>query len=99
MTRLNKIYEQRQNYDLRRLLSGVERLIDHLLDFSEREPSFPLGAVQCLPLASSVRDTISSAIVGACNKIKVREKLILFMIFYLIRRFIAEFGVCYFVGK
>ncbi|KAJ3649003.1 hypothetical protein Zmor_020779 [Zophobas morio] len=70
LTRLNKIYEQRQNYDLRRLLAGVERLIDHLLDFSEREPSFTLGAVQCLSLASSVRDNISSAIVGACSKIK-----------------------------
>lgn len=72
LTRMNKIYEQRQNYDLRRLLSGAERLIDHLLDFSENEPAFTLGAVQCLPLASSVRDTISSAIIGACNKIKVQ---------------------------
>ncbi|CAH1101471.1 unnamed protein product [Psylliodes chrysocephalus] len=70
LTRLNKIYEQRQNYDLRRLLSGVERLIDHLLTFSENEPSVMLGAVQCLPLAASVRDTISSAITGACSKIK-----------------------------
>ncbi|KAK9732386.1 Third Longin domain of FUZ, MON1 and HPS1 [Popillia japonica] len=70
LTRLNKIYEQRRNYDLRRLLSGVERLIDHLLDFSEREPAFILGGVQCLTLPLSVRDTISSAIVQACNKIK-----------------------------
>nr|CAH7733937.1 unnamed protein product [Callosobruchus chinensis] len=70
LTRLKKIYEQRQNYDLRRLLTGVERLIDHLLDFSEKDPSFFLGAVQCLPLTSSVRDSISSAIIGACNKIK-----------------------------
>ncbi|XP_030765718.1 vacuolar fusion protein MON1 homolog A [Sitophilus oryzae] len=70
LTRLNKIYEQRQNYDLRRLLAGGERLIDHLLDFSEKEPAFFLGAVQCLPLASSVRDSISSAIIGACHKIK-----------------------------
>ncbi|KAJ8976417.1 hypothetical protein NQ317_005337 [Molorchus minor] len=70
LTRLNKIYEQRQNYDLRRLLAGVERLIDHLLDYSETEPSFFLGAVECLPLSLSVRDTINSAIVAACNKIK-----------------------------
>nr|XP_023012475.1 vacuolar fusion protein MON1 homolog A [Leptinotarsa decemlineata] len=70
LTRLNKIYEQRQNYDLRRLLSGVERLIDHLLDLYEKEPSFSLGAVQCLPLSSSVRETISSSIVASCNKIK-----------------------------
>ncbi|XP_060532485.1 vacuolar fusion protein MON1 homolog A [Cylas formicarius] len=70
LTRLTKIYEQRQNYDLRRLLTGVERLIHHILNFSEIEPEFTLGAVQCLPLASSVRDSISSAIINACNKIK-----------------------------
>lgn len=70
LTRLNKIYEQRRNYDLRRLLSGVERLIDHLLDFIEREPAFTLGAIQCLTLSSSVRDNISSAIVQSCSKIK-----------------------------
>lgn len=52
------------------MLSGVERLMDHLLDFSEREPSFLLGAIQCLPLASSVRDSISSAIIQTCSKIK-----------------------------
>ncbi|KAF2879329.1 hypothetical protein ILUMI_26840 [Ignelater luminosus] len=70
LSRLVKIYEQRRNYDLRRLLTGVERLIDHLLDFSEQEPAFTLGAVQCLPLTSSVRDAISSAIVQSCSKIK-----------------------------
>lgn len=70
-TRLNKIYEQRQNYDFRRLLTGVDRHIDHLLDFSERDSAFILGAIQCLPLASSVRDSISSAIIQSCNKIKV----------------------------
>lgn len=68
LTTLNRIYEERQNYDLRNLL--VTRLIDHLLDFTEKEPSFVVGAVQCLPLASSIRDSVSSAITGACGKIK-----------------------------
>ncbi|KAK4883781.1 hypothetical protein RN001_000052 [Aquatica leii] len=70
LSRLVKIYEQRRNYDLRRLLTGVDRFIDHLLDFSENEPAFTLGAVQCLPLAASVRDSISTAIVQSCSKIK-----------------------------
>ncbi|XP_017773543.1 PREDICTED: vacuolar fusion protein MON1 homolog A [Nicrophorus vespilloides] len=70
LTRLNKIYEQRRNYDLRRLLSGVERIIDHLLNFYEIEPALTLGAVQCLSLPPSIRDTISSAITQACSKIK-----------------------------
>ncbi|XP_018328739.1 vacuolar fusion protein MON1 homolog A [Agrilus planipennis] len=70
LSRLSQIYQQRRNYDLRRLLAGVERLIDSLLDFSDSEPSFTLGAVKCLPLAASIRDTISSAIVQSCSKIK-----------------------------
>ncbi|XP_045483266.1 vacuolar fusion protein MON1 homolog A [Harmonia axyridis] len=69
-TKLIKIYEQRQNYDLRRLLSGVERLISHLLDFSETEPAFLLGAIQCLNLSSNIRGNISSAIISSCSKIK-----------------------------
>lgn len=71
MTTLNKTYEKRRNFDLRRSLSGVERLIDHLLDFYEKEPAFTFGAVQFLPLQSSVRDNIGSAIIQACSKIKV----------------------------
>lgn len=71
LTQLNRIFEQRRNYDLRRLLSGAERLIDHLLDFMEKEPAFILGAVKCLPLQLSVRDSISQAITQACSKIKV----------------------------
>lgn len=74
LSRLVKIYEQRRNYDLRRLLTGVERLIDHLLNFSETESAFTVGAVQCLPLAASVRDLISSAIIQSCSKIKVKYK-------------------------
>ncbi|KAK9873814.1 hypothetical protein WA026_002172 [Henosepilachna vigintioctopunctata] len=69
-SKLIKIYEQRQNYDLRRLLTGVERLINHLLDFAEAEPAFLLGAVQCLSLSSSKRSNISSAIISSCSKIK-----------------------------
>lgn len=71
LKRLTKTYDERPNYDLRRLLTGVDRLIDHLLDFSETEPAFTLGAIQCLPLALSDRDSISKAIKDACSKIKV----------------------------
>lgn len=46
LSQLTRIFEQRRNYDLRRLLSGVERLIDHLLNFMEKDPAFLLGAVR-----------------------------------------------------
>lgn len=41
----------------------------------EKEPAFILGAVKCLPLVSSVRDSITQAIVQACSKIKVGSKI------------------------
>ncbi|KAJ9580107.1 hypothetical protein L9F63_004249, partial [Diploptera punctata] len=69
-SQLTRIYEQRRNYDLRRLLAGAERLIDHLINFMEREPAFLLVAVKCLPLTPSVRDTITQTIVQTCGKIK-----------------------------
>ncbi|XP_048003391.1 protein SAND isoform X2 [Leguminivora glycinivorella] len=70
LTQLNKIFEQRRNYDLRRLLSGAERLIDHLLIFMEKDPAFLLGAVRCLPLPEKSRESITNAIISACHKIR-----------------------------
>lgn len=69
-TQLKKIYEERRNFDLRRLLTGSERLIDHLLNFMSVEPGFSLGSVRCLTLDPSVRNGIRSTIVATCNKIK-----------------------------
>ncbi|CAH0715009.1 unnamed protein product, partial [Brenthis ino] len=70
LTQLNRIFEQRRNYDLRRLLSGAERLIDHLLIFMEKDPAFLLGAVRCLPLPEKARENITNAITSTCNKIR-----------------------------
>ncbi|KAF9803813.1 hypothetical protein SFRURICE_013090 [Spodoptera frugiperda] len=70
LTQLNRIFEQRRNYDLRRLLSGAERLIDHLLIFMEKDPAFLLGAVRCLPLPEKARENITNAIQTTCNKIR-----------------------------
>lgn len=67
---LTRIFEQRRNYDLRRLLAGAERLIDHLLVWTETEPAFLLGAIQCLPLSASARDAVTQTIIQACGKIK-----------------------------
>ncbi|XP_014218485.1 vacuolar fusion protein MON1 homolog A [Copidosoma floridanum] len=69
-SQLVRVYEQRRNFDLRRLLTGSERLIDHLLNFMDREPAFFLGAIKCLPLLPSMRDAITQTIVQTCGKIK-----------------------------
>ncbi|XP_036433968.1 vacuolar fusion protein MON1 homolog B isoform X1 [Colossoma macropomum] len=56
---INRIFQHRKNYDLRRLLFGSERVLDTLLDVMETEAGFLLSAVQCLPLAPSARDALS----------------------------------------
>ncbi|XP_023682475.1 vacuolar fusion protein MON1 homolog B [Paramormyrops kingsleyae] len=54
-----RIFERKKNYDLRRLLAGSEKILDGLLNLVDSDPSFLLSAVHCLPLASSLRDSIS----------------------------------------
>ena len=73
-----KTFERRKNFDLRRLLAGSERLIDHLLvsDKCDRKVvsnnpfSFMTHSVRILPLQPSVRETVVSAIQSNCGKIK-----------------------------
>ncbi|XP_001521011.3 vacuolar fusion protein MON1 homolog B isoform X1 [Ornithorhynchus anatinus] len=57
---VTRIFERKKNYDLRRLLAGSEKILDSLLDLVEWDPSFLLGAVQCLPLPSSLRDALGA---------------------------------------
>ncbi|XP_010850256.1 PREDICTED: LOW QUALITY PROTEIN: vacuolar fusion protein MON1 homolog A [Bison bison bison] len=59
---LSHIFQQKQNYDLRRLLSGSERITDNLLQLMARDPSFLMGAARCLPLAAAVRDVVSASL-------------------------------------
>jgi hypothetical protein len=68
LTQLTRIFQQRSNYDLRRMLSGSERLITHLSVSMDQDPSFFLSAVRCLSLAASTRDLISESIIRYCNK-------------------------------
>lgn len=83
LTRVTRIFEQRLNYDLRRLLAGSERLIDHLLTFTENQPEFLLDGISCLPLSSAVRESISQAIISTCTKIKVLYSL-LYLIYFIV---------------
>ncbi|KAJ7998486.1 hypothetical protein DPEC_G00205430 [Dallia pectoralis] len=56
---ITRIFENKKNYDLRRLLAGSEKILDGLLNLLDSDPSFLLAAVHCLPLASSLRDSLS----------------------------------------
>lgn len=73
MSHMNSIYEKRKNYDLRKLLAGSERLVDHLLSNEinkkiSNNPFVPLThSVRIVPLDASIRDTITSTIKSNCN--------------------------------
>ncbi|XP_069040583.1 vacuolar fusion protein MON1 homolog B [Lepisosteus oculatus] len=56
---ITRIFERKKNYDLRRLLAGSEKILDGLLNMVDSDPSFLLSAVHCLPLSSSLRDSLS----------------------------------------
>jgi len=60
--RMDTIFSTRKNYDLRRMLGGVDQFLDSLLDALETDPCFYLGAVRCLPLDSGIRDLIAQTI-------------------------------------
>ncbi|XP_078000026.1 vacuolar fusion protein MON1 homolog A-like [Glandiceps talaboti] len=64
-SQLNRIFQQRRNYDLRRLLTGTEKFIDNLLNLIDTDPSFVLQAVRCLPMPGSVRDIIAQSMHNA----------------------------------
>jgi len=68
--RMDSIFSTRKNYDLRRLLGGVDQFLDSLLDAIESDPCYYLGAVRCLPLDSSIRDLIAQTI-AQYAKVKV----------------------------
>lgn len=70
-SQLTRIFEQYNNFDLRKLLCGSERLINSLVDFTENDPGFFLNGIECLPLPSTTRDNITQAIISCCQKIKV----------------------------
>ncbi|XP_052865986.1 vacuolar fusion protein MON1 homolog A [Anopheles cruzii] len=78
LSHMIKTFEKRKNFDLRRLLAGSERLIDHLLVsdkcdhklVSNNPFSFMTHSVRILPLQPSVRETIVSAIQSNCAKIR-----------------------------
>ena len=63
LTQLNRIFKQRRNYDLRRMLTGSERLITSLSANMDTDHSYFLSAVRCLPLATSTLDLVSETII------------------------------------
>ena len=75
LNQLNRIFEQRRNYDLRRMLTGSERLMTSLSHSMDTDHSYFLSAVRCLPLATSTRELISETVIRfVVNLIKFTQK-------------------------
>ncbi|KAI7877181.1 DUF254-domain-containing protein [Lichtheimia hyalospora FSU 10163] len=66
---LTRIFEQRVNFDLRRLLGGTEVFLDSLSTLFSRDHGFMLCALQCLRLSRAVRDQLGS-IFSSGGKVK-----------------------------
>ncbi|XP_071491073.1 protein SAND-like [Diadema antillarum] len=64
-SQLSRVFEKRDNYDLRKLLGGTETFLDNLITLMDTDPCFLLTAIRCLPLDSAIRDMIGSAMHSA----------------------------------
>ena len=58
---INKIYEQRPDFDLRGLLTGTDRLIDNLVGHMNCEPGFAMHALRPLVMPASDRRNVAAA--------------------------------------
>lgn len=73
---MSSVYERRNNYDLRKLLAGSERLVDSFLrnETSKKVSNHPFVAlthsVLIFPMEASIRDSITSTIISNCSKTK-----------------------------
>ncbi|CAJ0872863.1 17402_t:CDS:10, partial [Entrophospora sp. SA101] len=65
---LTKIFEQRTNFDLRKLLGGTEPFFDNLATSMNHELGFMLGSVQCVRMSKTLRDKIGSIMQFARSK-------------------------------
>lgn len=76
LSHMSSVYEKRNNYDLRKLLAGSERLVDAFLsnETNKKVSNNPFVAlthsVLILPMEANIRDSITSTIISNCSKIK-----------------------------
>lgn len=65
-SQMTRIFEQRNNFDLRGLIGGTEIFLDSLGKLMNTYPGFMLGAIQCLTMPRDLRDKVG-AVLGRAN--------------------------------
>ncbi|KAG0304849.1 Vacuolar fusion protein mon1b [Dissophora globulifera] len=61
-SQMTKIFEQRNNFDLRGLIGGTEIFLDSLGKLMNTYPGFMLGAIQCLTMPKDLRDKVGAVL-------------------------------------
>ncbi|KAG9067613.1 Vacuolar fusion protein mon1b [Linnemannia hyalina] len=61
-SQMTKIFEQRNNFDLRGLIGGTEIFLDSLGKLMNTYPGFMLGAIQCLTMPRELRDKVGAVL-------------------------------------
>jgi len=70
---MTKIFEQRNNFDLRGLIGGTEIFLDSLGKLMNTYPGFMLGAIQCLTMPRELRDKVGAVLGRAKCKVASRD--------------------------
>jgi hypothetical protein len=66
---MTRIFEQRNNFDLRGLIGGTEIFLDSLGKLMNTYPGFMLGAIQCLTMPRELRDKVGAVLGRAKCKV------------------------------
>ncbi|KAK3812041.1 MAG: MON1-like protein A-like protein [Benniella sp.] len=61
-SQMTRIFEQRNNFDLRGLIGGTEIFLDSLGKLMNTYPGFMLGAIQCLTMPRDLRDKVGAVL-------------------------------------
>ncbi|KAF9924766.1 Vacuolar fusion protein mon1b [Linnemannia zychae] len=61
-SQMTRIFEQRNNFDLRGLIGGTEIFLDSLGKLMNTDPGFMLGAIQCLTMPRELRDKVGTVL-------------------------------------
>ncbi|KAF9586184.1 Vacuolar fusion protein mon1b [Lunasporangiospora selenospora] len=67
-SQMTRIFEQRNNFDLRGLIGGTEIFLDSLGKLMNNYAGFMLGAIQCLTMPKELRDKIGAVLGRAKSK-------------------------------
>lgn len=82
---MTRIFEQRNNFDLRGLIGGTEIFLDSLGKLMNTYPGFMLGAIQCLTMPRELRDKVGAVLGRAKCKVSLLACIFLEISLLLLR--------------